>query len=116
MHFLVKVIVSALIIGVITEVAKHYSTIGGFIAALPLVSFTEPILDFFRRREQTRIKSICFRGIIWISCIRTIIIYRLYRFKNSFALSTSVLFGIGVWCIVSLVKIISSLVRRVYYL
>lgn len=38
MHFLVKVIVSALIIGVITEVAKHYSTIGGFIAALPLVS------------------------------------------------------------------------------
>lgn len=28
MHFLVKVIVSALIIGVITEVAKHYSTIG----------------------------------------------------------------------------------------
>ena len=31
MHFLVKVIVSALIIGVITEVAKHYSTIGGFI-------------------------------------------------------------------------------------
>lgn len=38
MHFLVKVIVSALIISVITEVAKHYSTIGGFIAALPLVS------------------------------------------------------------------------------
>ena len=38
MHFLVKVIVSALIIGIITEVAKHYSTIGGFIAALPLVS------------------------------------------------------------------------------
>ena len=38
MHFLVKVIVSALIIGVITEVAKHYSAIGGFIAALPLVS------------------------------------------------------------------------------
>lgn len=38
MHFLVKIIVSALIIGVITEVAKHYSTIGGFIAALPLVS------------------------------------------------------------------------------
>ena len=38
MHFLVKIIVSALIIGIITEVAKHYSTIGGFIAALPLVS------------------------------------------------------------------------------
>ena len=100
MHFLVKVIVSALIIGVITEVAKHYSTIGGFIAALPLVSLLSLFWISFRRREQTRIKSICYRCIIWISCIRTTIIYRLYWPKNSFSLSTSVLFGIGVWCIV----------------
>ena len=34
MHFLVKVIVSALIIGVITEVAKHYSAIGFIVAFL----------------------------------------------------------------------------------
>ncbi|SCC14814.1 Protein of unknown function [Bacillus mycoides] len=38
MHFLVKVIVSALIIGGVTEFAKYYSTLGGFIAALPLIS------------------------------------------------------------------------------
>lgn len=40
MHFLVKVIVSALIIGVITEVAKHYSTIGGFILCSSSRKFT----------------------------------------------------------------------------
>ena len=100
MHFLVKIIVSALIIGVITEVAKHYSTIGGFIAALPLVSLLSLFWISFEGGNKTRIESICFRGIIWIPRISTTIIYCLYWFKNSFTLSTSVLLGIGVWCIV----------------
>ena len=38
------------------------------------------------------------------SRISTTIIYCLYWFKNSFTLSTSVLLGIGVWCIVLLFK------------
>ena len=66
MHFLVKIIVSALIIGVITEVAKHYSTIGGFIAALPLVSLLSLFWISFEGGNKQELRSICFRGIIWI--------------------------------------------------
>lgn len=38
MFFVVKILISAVIIGVVTEVAKRFPTYGGIIAALPLVS------------------------------------------------------------------------------
>ena len=107
MHFLVKVIVSALIIGVITEVAKHYSTIGGFIC-LPLVSLLSLFWISFEGGNKQELSQFAL-GYYMDSRISTTIIYRLYWFKNSFTLSTSALLGIGVWCIVLLFKIISSL-------
>ena len=99
MHFLVKVIVSALIIGIITEVAKHYSTIGGFIAALPLVSLLSLFWISFEGGNKQELSQFAL-GYYMDSRISTTIIYCLYWFKNSFTLSTSVLLGIGVWCIV----------------
>ena len=103
MHFLVKIIVSALIIGVITEVAKHYSTIGGFIAALPLVSLLSLFWISFEGGNKQELSQFAL-GVLYGFPISTTIIYCLYWFKNSFTLSTSVLLGIGVWCIVLLVK------------
>ncbi|WP_214484788.1 DUF3147 family protein [Bacillus sp. SM2101] len=38
MYVIVKILVSALIIGIVTEVARKYPSYGGIIAALPLVS------------------------------------------------------------------------------
>lgn len=38
MQLIVKILLSAIIIGVVTEMAKRFPTYGGVIAALPLVS------------------------------------------------------------------------------
>ncbi|MGR5882069.1 DUF3147 family protein [Bacillus cereus] len=110
MHFLVKVIVSALIIGVITEVAKHYSTIGGFIAALPLVSLLSLFWISFEGGNKQELSQFAL-GVLYGFPASALLLFIVYiGLKNSFTLSTSVLLGIGVWCIVfCLSKIISSL-------
>lgn len=53
MFTLVKIIVSAIIIGIVTEVAKRYPTFGGIIAALPLVSLLSLFWLYFQG-EQTQ--------------------------------------------------------------
>ncbi|ASI82735.1 MULTISPECIES: DUF3147 family protein [Bacillus cereus group] len=100
MHFLVKIIVSALIIGVITEVAKHYSTIGGFIAALPLVSLLSLFWISFEGGNKQELSQFAL-GVLYGFPASALLLFIVYLgLKNSFTLSTSVLLGIGVWCIV----------------
>ncbi|AFU12366.1 membrane protein [Bacillus thuringiensis MC28] len=100
MHFLVKVIVSALIIGIITEVAKHYSTIGGFIAALPLVSLLSLFWISFEGGNKQELSQFTL-GVLYGFPASALLLFIVYiSLKNSFALSTSVLLGIGAWCIV----------------
>ncbi|MGG0188232.1 DUF3147 family protein [Bacillus rhizoplanae] len=99
MSFLVKVIVSALIIGGVTEVAKHYSTLGGFIAALPLIS----LLSLFwisveggSREELSRFAL----GVLYGFPASALLLFIVYLgLRNSFSLSISILFGIGIWSI-----------------
>lgn len=38
MYFLIKIIISASIIGIVTELARRYPVYGGIVAALPLIS------------------------------------------------------------------------------
>jgi amino acid transporter len=38
MYILVKVLVSAFVIGIVTEIARRFPSYGGIVAALPLVS------------------------------------------------------------------------------
>ncbi|MFK4324086.1 hypothetical protein ABH963_000781 [Bacillus sp. RC55] len=100
MHFLVKVIVSALIIGVITEVAKHYSTIGGFIAALPLVSLLSLFWISFEGGSRQELSQFAL-GVLYGFPASALLLFIVYiGLKNSFSLSTSILLGICAWCIV----------------
>ena len=99
MHFLVKVIVSALIIGVITEVAKHYSAIGGFIAALPLVSLLSLFWISFEGGNKQELSQFTI-GVLYGFPASALLLFIVYIGLKTFSLSTSVLFGIGVWCAV----------------
>ncbi|KFN01639.1 DUF3147 family protein [Bacillus clarus] len=100
MHFLVKVIISALIIGGITEFAKHYSTLGGFVAALPLISLLSLFWISFEGANKQELSQFTI-GVLYGFPASALLLFIVYiGLKNSFSLSTSVLFGIGVWCIV----------------
>lgn len=100
MHFLVKVIVSALIIGGATEFSKHYSTLGGFIAALPLISLLSLFWISVEGGGKQELSQFAL-GVLYGFPASALLLFIVYiGLKNSFSLSTSVLFGIGIWCIV----------------
>ncbi|MDM5187964.1 DUF3147 family protein [Bacillus sp. DX4.1] len=99
MSFLVKVLASAFIIGGVTELAKHYSTIGGFIAALPLISLLSLFWISVEGGSKQDLSQFAL-GVLYgfpASALLLLIVY--FGLRNAFSLSTSVLFGVGVWCI-----------------
>ncbi|WP_242142795.1 MULTISPECIES: DUF3147 family protein [unclassified Bacillus cereus group] len=99
MHFLVKVIVSALIIGGVTELAKHYSTIGGFIAALPLISLLSLFWISVEGGSKQDLSQFAL-GVLYGFPASALLLFIVYLgLKHSFSLHISVLLGVGVWCL-----------------
>lgn len=99
MSFLVKVLASAFIIGGVTEFAKHYSTLGGFIAALPLISLLSLFWISFEGGSKQDLSQFAL-GVLYGFPASALLLFIVYiGLRNSFSLSTSVFLGIGVWSI-----------------
>ncbi|CAH0277829.1 hypothetical protein SRABI96_03886 [Peribacillus sp. Bi96] len=64
MFTIVKIIVSAIIIGVITEISRRYPNQGGIIAALPIVSVLS-ILWLYIQGEQMETLSEFALSVLW---------------------------------------------------
>ncbi|AMK70987.1 MULTISPECIES: DUF3147 family protein [Bacillus] len=73
MAVLSKVIISALIIGFVTEISKRHPTYGGIIAALPLVS----LLSLFWMQIQSQFASGVLTGIPATVCLLAILAFLL---------------------------------------
>ncbi|HDX9590795.1 TPA: DUF3147 family protein [Bacillus pseudomycoides] len=100
MSFLIKVIVSALIIGGVTEIAKHFSTLGGFIAALPLISLLSLFWISVEGGSREKLSDFAL-GVLYGFPASALLLFIVYLgLRNSFSLGNSILFGIGVWGIV----------------
>lgn len=64
MFALVKVVVSAIVIGGVTEVARRYPAFGGIIAALPLVSLLSLFWLYFQGEEMEILSKFIY-GVLW---------------------------------------------------
>ncbi|OAJ76078.1 hypothetical protein AYJ08_20325 [Brevibacillus sp. SKDU10] len=64
MYTLSKIIVSAIIIGIITEVSRRFPTQGGIIAALPIVSILS-IFWLYVQGEHMETLSRFALGVVW---------------------------------------------------
>ncbi|AYK66344.1 DUF3147 family protein [Bacillus subtilis subsp. subtilis] len=73
MAVLSKVIISALIIGFVTEISKRHPTYGDIIAALPLVS----LLSLFWMQIQSQFASGVLTGIPATVCLLAILAFLL---------------------------------------
>ena len=95
MYTIVKILVSAIIIGLVTEFARRFPTYGGIIAALPLVSLLS-ILWLSIQGEQTETLHKFIVGVLMglpATIVLLIIVY--VGMKNSVHLLWSILFGIA---------------------
>ncbi|WP_112180440.1 DUF3147 family protein [Paraliobacillus zengyii] len=97
MHIIMKVVISAIVIGVVTEIARRFPTYGGVVAALPLVSLLSIIWLYFQGEQSTTLSKFAL-GVLWgfpATAILLLIVY--FLLKNSIPLFVSIGFGICGW-------------------
>ncbi|WP_391119679.1 DUF3147 family protein [Psychrobacillus sp. L3] len=99
MYVLMKIAISAIIIGIVTEVARRFPTYGGVIAALPLVSLLSITWLYFQG-EKTEVLSKFALGVLWgfpATAMMLIVVY--IALQSSVHLLISIGLGICGWLI-----------------
>ncbi|MEC0718430.1 DUF3147 family protein [Bacillus licheniformis] len=97
MFLIVKIGVSAILIAIITEIARKSPEMGGMIAALPLVS----LLSLFWlsvQGESLKHLSQFAKGVLWgFPATTVLLLIVVLSLKASFPVIISVVFGICGW-------------------
>ncbi|MBS2968082.1 DUF3147 family protein [Metabacillus sp. KIGAM252] len=97
MYVILKIIVSAIIIAGVTEIARRFPTYGGVVAALPLVSLLS-IVWLYVQGEQTETLSKFALGVIWGFPATAVLLFVVYiALKHSLHLFVSIGLGAGSW-------------------
>ncbi|MCX8057959.1 MAG: DUF3147 family protein [Spirochaetes bacterium] len=66
MIYFLKIIISALLIFIISEISKKYPKVGGLIASLPLVSLISILWLFYETRDKQKVIDYCNSIYIYI--------------------------------------------------
>lgn len=77
MFIIMKVVASAIVIAVVTEISRRFPSYGGIVAALPLVSLLS-IIWLYVQGEQTATLSKFALGVLWgvpATAVLLIIVY-----------------------------------------
>ena len=93
MFVVMKIIASAIVIGVVTEIARRFPAYGGVLAALPLVSLLS-IIWLYVQGEQSATLSKFALGVLWgfpATAVLLIIVY--IALQNSIHLFLSIALG-----------------------
>jgi F0F1-type ATP synthase assembly protein I len=97
MYVVMKIVASAIVIAIVSEVARRFPTYGGIIAALPLVSLLS-IIWLHVQGEQTETLSKFALGVLWGFPATALLLFIVYlSLKNSIPLFLSIGFGVGGW-------------------
>lgn len=116
MYVIVKIIVSAIVIGVVTEISKRLPSIGGIIAALPLVSLLS-IIWLYAQGEETATLSKFALGVLWgfpATAVMLVIVY--FGLQKPFHLFISIGLGISGWLVFLLVQsLVIKYIRTLFF-
>ena len=97
MYAVVKILVSAIIIGLVTEIAKRFPTYGGIIAALPLVSLLSILWLSIQGEQSVTLNKFIVGVLMGLPATMVLLIIVYFGMKNSLHLLWSVLLGIAGW-------------------
>jgi len=90
MYSIIKILMSALIIAGVTEMAKRFPTYGGIVAALPIVSLLKYYMVISARRKKGSGQSVYTRRSLWTArhyfttCCRLYLLKKLSSFVYEF--------------------------------
>lgn len=104
MYVIVKIIVSGIVIGVVTEIARRFPSYGGIVAALPLVSLLS-IIWLYVQGEQNATLSKFALGVLWGLPATAVLLFTVYLLlKQAVPLFLSIGVGIGAWFVFIVVQ------------
>lgn len=104
MYVIMKIAVSAMVIAIVTEVARRFPTYGGIIAALPLVSLLSIIWLYVQGEQATTLSKFTL-GVLWGFPATAVLLFIVYiALQHSFHLFTSISLGIIGWCVCLLIQ------------
>lgn len=104
MYTILKILVSAVVIGIVTEVARRFPTYGGVVAALPLVSLLSIIWLYFQGEQSVTLSKFAL-GVLWGFPATAVLLFIVYiSLKHSFTLFLSIGLGIAGWAIFLLIQ------------
>lgn len=97
MYFLIKIIISATIIGIVTEIARRYPVYGGIVAALPLISILSIIWLTIQGESTQNINKFTL-GVLAGLPATVIMLFVIYlALKQSVHLALAISLGIVAW-------------------
>lgn len=104
MYVIAKILVSAIVIAFVTELARKFPTYGGIVAALPLVSLLS-IFWLSVQGENNATLSKFTLGVLWgfpATALLLIIVYA--ALKHSVSLYLAIVLGIGGWFLLIMIQ------------
>ncbi|WP_144463590.1 DUF3147 family protein [Siminovitchia fortis] len=97
MYLFIKIISSAAIIGLVTELARRFPLYGGIIAALPLISILSIIWLTIQGESTQSIARFTVGVLAGFPAAAAMLLAVYIGIKHSVHLAIAILFGIVVW-------------------
>lgn len=104
MYVIVKIVVSAIVIGIVTEVARRFPAYGGIIATFPLVTLLSVIWLFVQGGKTATLTKFAL-GAVWgipATVVMLVIIY--IALKHTCHLFAAIGFGLARWGLCLLIQ------------
>ncbi len=99
MYTLVKIISSAAIIAIVTEVARRFPTYGGVIAALPLVSILSIIWLTVQSEPNEHIQRFTVGVIVGLPATMVMLFVMYMAMKSSIHIVFAIALGVASWVV-----------------
>ena len=97
MYTVIKIFSSAIIIGIVTELARRFPTYGGIIAALPLVSLLSIIWLTIQGQTSEQIQQFTWGVILGLPATIVMLIAVFVALKNNFHIGLAITIGVVFW-------------------
>ncbi|MDN4071919.1 DUF3147 family protein [Fictibacillus terranigra] len=104
MYTVVKITISALVIGMITALAKHSPRYGGIVAALPLVSLLSLFWLYTQGERPDHLSQFMYGVLYGLPSTIVLIFIVALSLKHAVPFFLAVVFGIGGWGLCLLVQ------------
>lgn len=97
MQIIIKIVTTAIVIGIITEIARRFPLYGGLIAALPLISILSIIWLKVQGEQMGNIQQFTLGVLIGIPATVVMLIVIYFGLKHSLHITVTLACGLLAW-------------------